>query len=314
MKFGSFCVGLIWFNLSLAIQLPGYETDLQIKLNKLTKNHDYNGQQTNTGENTEDSQWPARVAYTSVLRYDFDVVAFTDSQLAGLVIQAWDEMDKLHADWIKSCKSNQKNMKKIRPGMMTAIAFGKTVYLGSSIKQNADNILLSHSNGVLTRAVTGCRIAWLLKKGVTGYGTDKEPSKSHRSGASCGEIITASMVLQDTKKLPMDHVTEKQKVRIISYGSGKGYNTTPKLWAPCNAELYDPTKDKNRNNEPYNAMGCYQMSEWQRLTIIDPDKQTITPMKVTAKPLEPRTEIDLNDVWTITTEEVYSNIPYPDTD
>jgi hypothetical protein len=155
-------------------------------------------------------------------------------------------MDELHDEWIAcSSKTQAKALQRGRPALVTAIAIGNEVYLGSSIKLNKPNLLLTHNNQKLVQALQVCLLSYPEKRGQRIKHDDL-----HRTGASCGEMTAASMYLIRHGELPWDHQAPNgQKPIVISYGrTGPVKDPIIQAVAPCTS----PVEDNN--------IGCAQFA------------------------------------------------------
>jgi hypothetical protein len=157
-------------------------------------------------------------------------------------------MDQLHDEWI-ACSSSTKarKLQRGRPALVSAIAIGNEVYLGSSIKLNKPNLLLTHNNQKLVQALQVCLLSYPEKRGQR-----IEHDELHRTGASCGEITASSMYLIRHGELPWDHQAPNgQKPIVISYGrTGTVTAPTIQVVAPCTS----PVEDKNIGCEQFAGM------------------------------------------------------------
>jgi hypothetical protein len=157
-------------------------------------------------------------------------------------------MDELHDEWAASCISStrRKRVQEARPILVSAIAIGNEVYLGSSIKGNQASILITHDNQKLVQALQVCRMS---------YGTNKvqgelPDDRLHRSRASCGELVASSMYLIRHGELPWDHQAPNgRKPIVVSYGRS-GHVKTPTIG------LVDPCSSPIENKD----IGCKQFA------------------------------------------------------
>ena len=201
-----------------------------------------------------------------------------------------DEMSELHESYILPCQNTQGARFSInaKPGMMFITAVDHTHYISSSIKDSNPKAVIKNKdkNAVITRALAICRSQWLISQGRQ---TDEiqDPDKLHRTG-SCGEIMSAGLMLKDTKNLP------GIGARVVSYG---GVVARPREDPPPQPTIVNPCyQPLDHKNTPHNPIGCEQFIGHLE---VEPILKGTVPEQVDTPAPKEYVTMDLSGIWEI---------------
>ncbi|KAF2106707.1 hypothetical protein BDV96DRAFT_674978, partial [Lophiotrema nucula] len=264
---------------SFAIQVKGYDYELGLEQNEIAEDVENKG-----------PYFVKPVEYSVLCEYDFDINKGDDKlsmeNLVWLSQQAWMEMSTLHKNWYDTCKADggkgRRFIGNAKPGMMAAVAYGKTIVFASSIKQNNPNQLILHSReSLFTRGLARCRQEWITAEPERFPHLHKD--LYHRNQANCAEIMAFAIMFKETKgKLPKDIGAEEgEKVRSAAWGSG----TTKENDLMNEGKVFDPCSgiDPDENMHKDGKIGCKEILKDQNVeyatTATEADKTDKRPKK-----------------------------------
>ncbi|KAH6621725.1 hypothetical protein C7974DRAFT_377404 [Boeremia exigua] len=209
-----------------------------------------------------------QIAYTSVIDYTVDVDSWTDEQLLGVAEQAWDEMIVVHQEWMDDCKTQGRKdfLKRFTPPMVSVLAVGNTLYIGSVMKLSTPNALFTFKPAddgkyvdkkvidIMENAFVQAATEFTNKN--KDWAISKDPRKGHTNSGCCAEFVATSLCVIDTALLPWD-VKTKKKPRIVAWGTGASdpFTVAGTQQNPCWKKNSQQTKDGT------DKIGCGQFVE-----------------------------------------------------
>lgn len=132
-----------------------------------------------TRDRMSESQ-PGWTSYSSLLEIDKNAASVSDKQLNDVCKQAYEEMEK---------EAKKDGLKGV-PGVMTALAVGNKIYLGSSMKGRRGYWYehdFEHAPEELKQGLQACEAA----------------GKTHRTGGGCGEINAIALAYELEKTIQL---------------------------------------------------------------------------------------------------------------
>ena len=142
-----------------------------------------------------------RYGFSSVVEFNHDVAEFSDDDLVGLAIVAWNDMKKGFNDkpWTEDPYKREAKDAGRRPAVMTVIARGSRLYFASSVRTSRKRAEDPSGSDTLdwVESLDPIVRQGLIDCDVEAGNEDPGDGTGHGNNASCGEPIAMHIALRN---------------------------------------------------------------------------------------------------------------------